>query len=89
MAYTINDTLIDLDRLVCNVTIHLDAKTDLVCTVPVVYPKSEAEVIAAIEQREKNEAIKFDSAPVLVAVKTELDKRIGVKTATASDAKVG
>jgi hypothetical protein len=80
MAYTINQTTIDGDKLIANVTLHLAERYDLIVNVPVTYPKSETEVIAAIEQREKNEVVKFETEPTLLAVKADLDKRIGVKT---------
>jgi flagella basal body P-ring formation protein FlgA len=71
--YTINSTTIENDTLIANVTIHLDAKTDLEVNVPVLYPKSKEEMINAIIQREANEQKKFDSAPILTAIKAEMD----------------
>jgi len=82
MAYTINAVTIDGNTLVTNITVALDEKTEVVCNVPLVYPKTEADVLAAIDQRVKNEQIKFDAAPVLTAIKTALDLRVGkVQTA--------
>ena len=76
--YRINDVTIDHDTLVANVTIILDAKTELVVNVPVLYPKDEATVLAAIDQREVNELKKFDSAPILTAIKAQLDEKVGI-----------
>lgn len=83
MAYTINDLTIDHDRIVANVTIALDAKTDLAVTVPVVYPKTKEAVIAAIEAREKAERLKADAAPVLAAIKADLDATVVGKAQTS------
>ena len=83
MAYRINEVTIENDTLIANVTILLDAKTELVVNVPVVYPKDEATVLAAIDQREVNELKKFDSAPVLTEIKGKLDAKIGA-TLTAA-----
>jgi hypothetical protein len=75
--YRINETRIEVDTLIANVTLLLDEKTELVVNVPVLYPKDEATVLAAIEQLEVNEAKKFNAAPVLVEVKKQLDAKIG------------
>ncbi len=76
--FTINSTTIDNDTLVANVTLHLDEKTDLEVNVPVLYPKSKDDVLNAILQREINEQKKFNSAPVLIVVKEELDALVNV-----------
>ena len=76
MAYRINEVTIDHDTLVANVTIILDAKTELVVNVPVIYPKDEATVLAAIDHREVNEVKKFDSEPILTAIKASLDAKL-------------
>ncbi len=78
--FTINSTTIDNDTLVANVTLHLDEKTDLEVNVPVLYPKSKEEVLNAILQREINEQKKFNSAPVLIVVKEELDALVNEPT---------
>lgn len=83
--FTINSTTIENDTLVANVTLHLDKNTDLEVNVPVLYPKSKDEMLDAIIQREINEFKKFNAAPVLVAVKADMDKTfVGKK----SDGKV-
>jgi hypothetical protein len=74
--FTINSTTIENDTLVANVTLHLDEKTDLEVNVPVLYPKTKEEMLEAIIQREINEQKKFDSAPVLIAIKADMDATV-------------
>jgi uncharacterized protein YqgV (UPF0045/DUF77 family) len=85
MAYTINETTIDGNRIVANITVHLDDKTDEICTVPVNRPETDADVIAAIEDRVKNEQIKFDWAPKLTVIKAALDAKAGKVALTAAE----
>jgi len=80
--YTINSTTIDGDILIANVTLTID-KMELVVNVPVKFPKSKEEVIAAIEQRERNEVTKYTAEPILTAVKAELDTAYVGKAQTA------
>ena len=77
--FTVNMTTIENDTLIANVTLHLDEKTDLEVNVPVLYPKTKDEMLDAIIQREKNEIKKFDSAPVLTAIKAEMDATVVAK----------
>jgi hypothetical protein len=74
--FTINELTIENDTLVANVTLHLDEKTNLEVNVPVLYPKSKEEMLNAIIQREVNEQKKFFAAPVLIAVKAEMDTSV-------------
>ena len=83
--FTINSTTIENDTLVANVTLHLDEKTDLEVNVPVLYPKSKDEMLDKIIQREINEQKKFNAAPVLTAIKAEMDATVVAKL---SDGKV-
>jgi hypothetical protein len=71
--YTINELTIDSDYLVANVTLTVGKGEFLVVNVPVKFPKTKEEVIEAIKAREKAEIIKADAAPVLTAIKAELD----------------
>jgi hypothetical protein len=75
--YKINSTEIQNDVLAANVTIIQDDSTELVVTVPVKTPKNKASVIAAIEYREGLERAKYNAAPVLTAIKGEIDLTIG------------
>ena len=77
--YTINLVTIENDTLVANVILHLDAKTNLEVNIPVLYPKSKAEMLDAIIQREINEQKKFNAAPVLTAIKAEMDETVVAK----------
>ena len=81
MSYRINETDISVDIFNVNCTLFLDEKTELVVNVPVKYPKTKDEVIAAIELRYAAEKKKFDFAPVLEGIKVEVDAEIG-KTLT-------
>jgi hypothetical protein len=74
--FTINSTTIENDTLIANVTLHLDEKTDLEVNVPVLYPKTKEEMLEAIMQREINEQKKFNAAPVLNAIKAEMDETV-------------
>ena len=88
MAYTIHDTTIDGDRLVVSITAHRDSKdatADIVCTVPVLRPATEADVIRAIEDRVKNEQAQWDWAPRLAAIQAALDEKINVRTLTTAE----
>ena len=77
--FTVNMITIENDTLIANVTLHLDAKTDLEVNVPVLYPKSKEEMLNAIIQREINEQKKFNAAPVLTAIKAEMDETVVAK----------
>jgi len=77
--FTVNMTTIENDTLIANVTLHLDEKTDLEVNVPVLYPKSKEEMLNAIIQREINEQKKFNAAPVLIAIKAEMDETVVAK----------
>ena len=81
--YRINEINIENDRLVFNVSIIFADKSELVCTVPAVFPKTKEEAIHAIELREAAEVKKRDAAPILEAIKTEITPDIG-KTLTAA-----
>jgi predicted PP-loop superfamily ATPase len=72
--FVINETTIDNDTLNANVTIVFDDKAEIEVNVPVFYPKSKDEVLEAIRQREVNEVKKYNAAPILVAIKDELDR---------------
>ena len=86
--YRINNTTIDTDTLTANVNIVFDDGTELEVNVPVLYPKSEDDVLLAIAQREANEVKRHNAAPVLDEVKKSLDARIGADL-TVMDAKSG
>ena len=84
MSYKINFMEIENDRLNVNTTIIMKDGAEIVCNVPVLYPKTKDEVLLAITQREAAEIKKYDAAPVLEAIKTELEPMIGkVQTVTA------
>ena len=83
--FTVNMTTIENDTLIANVTLHLDEKTDLEVNVPVLYPKTKDEMLDAIIRREVNEQKKFNAAPVLIAIKAEMDETVVAKL---SDGKV-
>jgi hypothetical protein len=63
--YQINYCDKDGSDLRANVTIYLDAKTPVVCTVPVFAPKTKDDVIRAVEEREKAEIVQFEASPIL------------------------
>ena len=79
--YTVNEITIDGDVLTANVTYTFD-KTSVICNVPVKFPKDKETVIAAIEAREAAEFTKWDAAPILTALKTDLDATVVGKTQT-------
>jgi hypothetical protein len=81
--YTVNEITIEGDMLVANVTLIVGKGEELVVTVPVRFPKDKETVLAAIEQREKNENVKYDAAPILTALKVDLDATIVGKAQTA------
>jgi hypothetical protein len=74
--YKINSTTIENDVLVTNVTIIMEDGYELVCNVPVRFPKSKDEVFAAINARESAEMKKYDAAPVLEGIKAEIDGHV-------------
>lgn len=80
--YKINSLEINNDFLHANVSIELPDKSELVCNVPVKFPKSKEEVIAAIEDRERNELVKANALPVLTAIKSEMDRDFVGKAST-------
>ena len=81
--YRINEIEIQNDRLVFNVSIIFEDKTELVCTVPVLFPKTKEEALHAINLRYDAEVKKRDAAPILEAIKTELEPEIGKTLTTA------
>jgi hypothetical protein len=76
MAYTIREVLVELDKLVCRVDIELTKDNILTVTVPVKDPKTKTEVITAIEYRVGLEQTRFTAAPVLNAIKADLDATV-------------
>lgn len=69
----LNELTIDNDFLIANITVTLPDKSTLVCNVPVKFPKTKEDVLAAIKSRETAEILKATAAPVLKAIKTEMD----------------
>jgi hypothetical protein len=76
MAYTIREVLVELDKIVCRVDIELAKDNNLTVTVPVKDPKAKADVIAAVEYRVGLEQTKFTAAPVLNAIKADMDATV-------------
>lgn len=74
--FTIKSTRIEVDTLIAEVTLHLDNNTDLDIVVPVINPTTKDDVINAILQREVNEKKKFETTPVLIEIKNELDAMV-------------
>lgn len=72
--FTINSVTIENDVLVSNVTLEMDDKSTLIVNVPVKFPQTTKEVLAAILAREANEKAKYNAAPTLTVVKSTLDK---------------
>ena len=73
--YQINSVGIEIDKIVSNVTLFFKDGQELVVTVPVKLPQSKADVIAAIEYRERLENEKHDAAPILEPIKAELEAK--------------
>ena len=71
--FTINSVSIENDIMVSNVTLVMDDKSTLVVNVPVKFPQSHKEVLAAILYRETLEKLKYNAAPTLTVVKATLD----------------
>lgn len=88
MAYIINEITIDNDILNANVTITLPDKSELVCNVPVKFPKTKEEVIAAIEARVKAEDSKNLAAPTLTVIKAAIDAQYTGKSVIPAAEKV-
>jgi hypothetical protein len=70
--FTINEISILGDKLVCNVTLQMADKTERVVNVPV-KAKTKEEVISAIKAREALEKSTYEAAPLLNAIKVELE----------------
>lgn len=72
--YEITEVTIENDVIKARVILTMKDGMKIEVTVPVKTPKTKEDVIAAIDYRESQEVAKYNAAPTLMTIKSELEK---------------
>jgi len=76
--FVINSTKQEEDgmTLTLNVTFTLQDGTEIILNVPIFQPQSKEDVIQSLINREASEQVKYDTLPVNLSIKKELDETV-------------